>query len=227
MKSRETRRRFVLTCAVVAAVVVIAIGVFVAVHAGQRDAVTAKAGTPANLGAHDSFVVGPTDAPVTLVAYEDFQCPACRAFEQSNAPQLRQYIAQGTLRIEYRPIAFLDQMSTDRYSTRALNTAAAVVNATPDAYASFHDALFAHQPAEGGPGLTDNQLIDFAVAAGAPRGPVAAAVKNQTYAGWVAFVTENASKANITHTPTIIINGTTLDTYDPAAVRSAIETAAK
>lgn len=224
---RKARRRFFLTSAVVAVVVLVTLGVFVAVHGARRVAVTGGASVPANLGAHDSVVVGSSNAPVTLVAYEDFQCPACRAFEQSNAEQLKQYVAQGTLRIEYRPLAFLDQMSTDRYSTRSLNAAAAVVNSTPGAFAGFHGALFAQQPAEGGPGLTDGQLIEIAVSEGASRAAVTVAVENHTYAGWAASVTENASKANITHTPTIIINGTTLATLDPTVIRRAIETAAR
>ena len=42
---------------------------------------------------------------------------------------------------------------TTQYSTRALNAAAAVVDAAgPDAFQTFHDLLFANQPAEGGVG---------------------------------------------------------------------------
>ncbi len=223
---RAARQRLLLTSVAVAVAVAVALGVFVTVQGARRDTGASGTGVPANLGAHNSVVVGSPDAPVTLVAYEDFQCPACRAFEQANAAQLTQFVDAGTLRIEYRPLAFLDQMSTDRYSTRSLNAAAALVNSTPAAFTAFHGALFAQQPAEGGPGLTDSQLVDIAVAAGAPRAAMTTAVTNRTYAGWVRTVTEDASKANITRTPTLVVNGTTLTTSDPDIVKQAINQAA-
>ena len=165
---REARRRSIVVTGVVAAVLAAVVGVFVLVTTLQREAGTAGGtATPANAAA-GSVAVGRADAPVTVVAYEDFQCPACKSFEDANGGQLATWVADGSVRVEYHPIAFLDRASTDDYSTRALNAAATVLDLAPDGFRQFHDALFAEQPAEGGPGLTDARLLELAVAAGAP-----------------------------------------------------------
>jgi protein-disulfide isomerase len=221
----EAQRRRRIVAGVVAIVVVLAVVVFVVVQGSRRDQVTSTGSTPGNVTSNNSIVVGDADAPVTLVAYEDFQCPVCRNFETANRRQLDAWIQDRTLRLEYRPIAFLDRASSDNYSTRALSATAAVVTSTPRAFAAFHQALFDRQPAEGGPGLTDEQLVELAVQAGAPRSAVQPAIENGTYELWAAKVTEDASKAGINQTPTLIVNGTTLPGFDPATVKQAVETA--
>ena len=51
--------------------------------------------------------------------------------------------------------------AADGRDRQHLATAAVVNAAGPDAYQKFHDLLYAHQPAEGGSGLTDDQLISY------------------------------------------------------------------
>jgi hypothetical protein len=57
------------------------------------------------------------------------------------------------------PMNFLDAVSTTAYATRA----AAASGAASDA-GVFHEyarVLFEHQPPEGGPGLSDGQLVEL------------------------------------------------------------------
>ena len=57
------------------------------------------------------------------------------------------------MQAHYHAMAFLDTRANDQYSTRALNAAAAVVDAAGrDAFQKFHDLLYANQPAESGSG---------------------------------------------------------------------------
>lgn len=222
---KEARRRSTIALGVVSVIIALIVGAFVIVQRSQDRTNTAVV-TPANLSSNGSIVVGKASAPVTLVAYEDFQCPACREFEKTSAGQIQSWINAGTLRVEYRPIAFLDRMSSTDYSTRALNVAAAVVNSAPSAFGEFHTSLFANQPKEGSAGLSDDQLIQYAVNAGAPKAAIATAVHNGTYEGWAATVTSDASKAKVTQTPTLLVNGTTLPSYAPAVLQKAVEAAA-
>jgi hypothetical protein len=82
----------------------------------------------------------------------------------------------GDVKVQYRPIAFLDRNSTANYSTRFLNAMAVLVNSTRSAFPAFRKALFEQQPKEG-PRLSDQKPIDLAVAVGAPRPAMATAVK--------------------------------------------------
>jgi protein-disulfide isomerase len=222
---RDARRRSILVTGVVAAVLAAVVAGFVLVDALQRDAATRTAAAAPATGADGAVVVGRADAPVTVVAYEDFQCPACKVFEDANHDQLTRWIADGTAKVEYRPIAFLDRASTDDYSTRALNAAATVLDLAPDGYRQFHDALYAEQPAEGGPGLGDARLLELAVAAGAPREAAKAAIDDLRYRSWVARVTEDASKAGVNSTPTVLVNGTPVEDRSPAGLAAAVAAA--
>ena len=211
-------------------VLALAVAVFVVGQGAQRDQATASAAAPANLGADDSILVGKADAKVTVVAYEDFQCPVCKSFEQANGSQIAAWVDDGTVRVEYRPIAFLDSQSSTRYSTRALNAAAAVVNSSPSAFPAFHQLLFANQPEEGGAGLTDAKLADLAAQAGASKAAVQDALAKKTYEGWVAKATEAASKAQVNGTPTVTVDGKRLPdavSSDPNVLKRAVEAAAK
>ncbi len=221
---RQARRRSAIALATVTAVIVLIVAAVALVHTTKHSATTVA---PAHLSANGSILVGSASAPVTLVAYEDFQCPACQAFEQANAAQIQAWTSAGTLKVEYRPVAFLDRMSTTDYSTRALNVAAAVVDSAPSAFPQFHALLFAHQPEEGSAGLTDAQLITYATSAGTPLAAVRQAVDKHTYDGWAAQVTDAASKAGVASTPTLIVNGTRLKSYDPATLKQAVEAAQK
>ncbi|MFD1661566.1 DsbA family protein [Streptomyces caeni] len=52
---------------------------------------------------HDPLALGRPDAPVVLIAYEDFQCPYCGKFARETKPELvRRYVDKGVLRIEWR-----------------------------------------------------------------------------------------------------------------------------
>ena len=99
---------------------------------------------------------------MTVTIYEDFQCPACRDFEDASAGTLNSFQDKGTVRVQYRPIAFLDRFSSTECASRALNAAACVVNDKPAAFTAFHALLFDHQPAENSAGLTDASLAELA-----------------------------------------------------------------
>ena len=119
----------------------------------QRTATVRRRGRRRPTSTARSIAVGSADAPVTVDLYEDFQCPNCKAFEDESGSTLAQLVADGTVQARYHGMAFLDTSANDQYSTRALNAAAVVVAAAgPEAFQTFHDLLFANQPAEGGPG---------------------------------------------------------------------------
>ncbi|GAB3257702.1 DsbA family protein [Kineosporia babensis] len=221
----EARRRMLLVGSVVMALVVVIVGVFVVVQNTRRDNATASTATPAGIGAKNSIVSGPDSAPVKVVIYEDFQCPYCAQFEAANREQLAAWTEAGDVQVQYRPISFLDNASTDKYSTRALNAVGAVVNSAPESFLEFHNLLFENQPAEGGAGLTDDQLIEYAVQAGAPEAEIRTAVEDLTYESWTKRVTEASSKDGIASTPTVQVDGTALESLDAASLKSAVDAA--
>jgi protein-disulfide isomerase len=143
--------------------------------------------------------------PVQIVAYIDFICPHCKDFESQFSPLLKQWQDTGKATVEYRPTGLLDFASTTNYSSRAAAAAACVVNASPDKYKPFMDALFAQQPAENGPGLTNDQLKKVATDAGSAD--ISSCVDSKTYRPFVAYTTASAQAHGINGTPTVFVDG--------------------
>jgi protein-disulfide isomerase len=221
----ERRRRTVLGGIAAAFAVLVAVVVVIVVQT-QRTAPSADAAVPANA---DGTVIslGSADAPVAVDVYEDFQCPNCQAFADETGSTLAQLVADGTVQARYHGMAFLDTSANDQYSTRALNAAAAVVAAAgPEAFQTFHDLLFANQPPEGGSGLTDDQLVQYAAQAGAEGSAVERAIRDLTYGDWVKTATDEASKDGVTGTPTVVVDGQELADLSPGGLTAAVSVAA-
>ncbi len=232
MARKEARRRTLfISLAVMAAIaVVVAAGVIIRLAQDENAAAQGGDQVPSNFvrSGEDGpwgFTVGQADAPVTLVAYEDFQCPACKSFEELNAEQIDGWIADGTVKVEYRPISILDRASPDEYATRAMNAAAAVVDTKPEAFPAYHKALYENQTQEGSPGLTDDKLVELAVAAGAVEAEVRPLIEDRAFGQWVADQTEAATADGVQGTPTLRVNGETLENFAPETVKAAVEKA--
>jgi protein-disulfide isomerase len=109
---------------------------------------------------------------------------------------------------EYHVLNFLDDSSSTDYSTRAANALGVVLDASgPTVAKRFHDLLFENQPEEGSAGLSDAQLVDYAVQAGAAKSAVQPGIDDLAFKGWVNKVTDQASKDDVTATPTVLVDG--------------------
>jgi protein-disulfide isomerase len=151
----------------------------------------------------DGIVVGTGKVPVD--AYIDFLCPFCRQFERLAGPTLTQLVAVEAISLVYHPMNFLDRLSTTRYSTRA----AAASGCASDAgrFVDYTHLLFVNQPPEGGPGLSDDQLIALGVAAGINDPKFRLGVLNGSYLEWPPFVTERAMARGVSGTPSVFVGG--------------------
>lgn len=55
-----------------------------------------------------ALIIGDPNAPVTLIEYGDFKCPACNQFHHSAGAQIRdEFVASGDVKIEFRNYPFL------------------------------------------------------------------------------------------------------------------------
>lgn len=180
---------------------------------GKNDAVVKAASTTS-----DNASAAPSASPTTtasadaandpakIVIYQDYICPACKAFETKFQQELKDLRDSGKATVEYRFVTFLDDRSSGtNYSSRAANTAACIINQDPDKFYAFNSALYEQQPAEGSTGLPNQKLIDIAKEIGVTG--IDDCVKNGTYRGWAADANKTALAIPLTGTPTILING--------------------
>ncbi len=191
-------------------------------------AATGEVIAPKNLTPTDSIPVGAASAPVTVEIFYDYMCPACGQFETANGGELDRLLDEGVVRIELRPISFLDRTSNGtEFSTRSANAIATVTDAAPKSAWDFHGAMYEQQPAEGSEGLSDDQIAEIATDVGVPS-DVVDRFTDETYRPWVASVTKQAFDSGIQGTPTVKIDGTEFkgDVYSAGPLTEAIESAA-
>lgn len=232
-EQRRAAKRRKIVSAVGGLVIVgllVAIGVALVNAASKNDAATTAAPTgrpavvPANTTTGGAILLGQSAAPVRLEVFVDYMCPYCGKFERANSGELSRLVADGTVRLELYPLAFLDRMSQgSQYSTRTANAVATVADKAPDKVLAFNQALYERQPGEGTPGLSDDEIASLARGAGVPA-DVVADFADRRFGPWVASTTTAVLNGGVTGTPTVKINGTVFkgDLYTAGPLTQAV-----
>ncbi|MGS2646332.1 thioredoxin domain-containing protein [Streptosporangium sp. LJ11] len=184
---------------------------------------TAPVRVPAGASAEgDGIVVGA--GPVTVDVYVDFLCPFCKTFEQTSGPALNGMVRERAISLVCHPMGFLDRLSTTRYSSRA--SAASGCASDGGRFVEYTRALFAGQPPEEGPGLTDDELIELGGPAGLTGPAFGECVRDGAYLDWTAYVTRKAIERGVSATPTVLVEGTPVPAT-PEAIVAAVTAAAR
>jgi protein-disulfide isomerase len=201
--AKERNRRLLIGAAII--VVLSAVVAGFVIFSGGGDTTTASTVSAPAKASGQALVVGSNDnAKYKVVVYEDFLCPFCRQFETSSRDFLRADTEKGTVQVEYRPFHLL----ADAYSTRALSAWAAVLQqGTPAQAMKFHDLLYDKQPYEQDPNKPGaSTLASWAKKAGVTDKSVLAATGRPDDA-FVSAADAAATKARVTETPTVFLNG--------------------
>lgn len=207
----ERRRTLVVAGSIVAVLVLVVVVVFVL--SSTRDTTgEAPDATPEKATADYGLVVGQAGAPREIVIYEDPQCPNCALLEGEVGDDLAAAVDAGDVRVEYRIVSFLDRASTNDYSSRAANALVAAYDvAGPDVFAALHQVLYDEQTPEGSAGHTDDQLVAYAVEAGADEAEIRPLIEDGAYLQWIGNATDAMSRNGVTGTPTVFVDGQLAD----------------
>lgn len=158
---------------------------------------------------HDGRVLGNPDAPVRIIEYGDYQCPACGQFARSMQPMLiNDYVATGQVAIEYRDFAFLGQESLDAAE-------AAMCALDQDMFWPYHDTLYNNQVRENEGAFAKKRLISMAEELGMDVDAFKDCIDSDRYAADVAESTRLGQSEGVRATPTFFVNGTMLEGAPP------------
>ncbi|MFT4231762.1 MAG: thioredoxin domain-containing protein, partial [Leucobacter sp.] len=146
-------------------------------------------------------VVDREQLPLDMTVYVDYMCPACGNFEQQYGSMLENYVGSGDVELRVYPINFLDGQSLGtKYSTRAANMFSCIVEEQPDVAFELHNLLLSAevQPEENTTGLTDDQLLEQAKAAGADlTTELKQCVKDQRFASFISANYKSVSETGV------------------------------
>jgi protein-disulfide isomerase len=159
----------------------------------------------------DALAYGPVDAPVTLVVYNDFQCPFCAVWAKDTEPTMMEYADAGDLRIEWRDINAFGPVSV-----RAAQAAFAA--GQQDAYVEYHHALFEDGEKRPADELTDEALIALAGELGLDVERFSADLDSPEVAAGVQANVDEAAAIGVYSTPAFLVGGTPILGAQPTEV---------
>lgn len=139
-KNRKTNQRMPLIIGIVTVIAVAVAVAFVALSSrGSSSGVSVDyAQIPQARLPDGGFVLGSADAPITVVAFEDFLCPHCQRYQSTTSRFISQYVATGLARFEYRFLPSVDRT----YSPLTAKLAECADTLRPGSFWQAHDVMF-------------------------------------------------------------------------------------
>ncbi len=166
-----------------------------------------------NISADDDPSKGAPNAPVTIIEFTDFQCPACAAMHPVIEEVLKSYGDKVRFVVRDFP---LNRHEHARKAAEAANAANA-----QGKYFEYIALLFKRQQA-----LDVPSLKKYASEIGLDRAKFDAALDRGVYAAEVKRDIEEAEMYGVGVTPTIFVNGVQLRTLSADGLKEAIDKAA-
>ncbi|MEI2775879.1 MAG: thioredoxin domain-containing protein [Tetrasphaera sp.] len=148
----------------------------------------------------------------TLDIYEDFQCPGCHQLETILGPTVAEMAADGSAKVRYHVMNFLDERYPGENSTRA--AIGSFCAAADGKFGAFHDTVYAAQPATEGQGWTDEQFKQIAKDAGLSGAAYTTwetCYTNQDMKQYATSMQAASAKDGVQSTPTVKLNGKVMD----------------
>jgi protein-disulfide isomerase len=165
--------------------------------------------------------MGNPEAPVTIQAWEDFMCPACRQWTATVEPQLiEDYIKPGQVRLEFH------QFPLSIHAPGAeMGAMASLCANDQNAFWPYHNRLFPAQD-QGQAGFTIDALVRYADELGLDSRALMDCMSSQKYRSDVTASGNEAISLGLNATPSILVNGTKINNpFDYNEIKVAIDNA--
>ena len=141
------------------------------------------------------YAIGPSDAPITIVEFSDYQCPFCRRWHAEVYEELLATYP-GKIRFVYRNLP-LTSIHPDAMSAAE----AAMCAGEQNAYWQYHDKLFSSEI------LGNAAYIQYAQELNLDMTSFEACVTEQKYRDAIQADSDFAANLGVRSTPTFFING--------------------
>lgn len=166
-------------------------------------------------------LLGNPDAPVTMVVFEDFRCPACQTFELSVFPAIeRDYVDSGRVKVVAMSLPVVNPVAASEHVARV---GKCVYEQSNDAFWEMKAPLFRSQPELDDARRTVELALSYAP--GIDAGALEACLGDLASMQRVRADVDLATSLQVRATPTIFVNGQMVTAPSAAAVRAALDAA--
>ena len=152
----------------------------------------------------EGYLLGSPTAPVEVIEFADFECPACGQYATITEPDVRtRLVNTGQLRVRY-----IDYPLPMHKNTWDASLAAACAN-DQGKFWEMHDALFANQDRWNGEATSRPRgpIGDLAKSVGLDMPKYSACMDNDMHRAKIQSHLAEAEKRHIQSTPTFVFNG--------------------
>ena len=189
---------------VLAAVAVIGVGAMVFLSQRKTVSIPVNAVVVASdTSGFSGYILGSAEAPVEVVVYADYQCPACAGFDAVQFPSVRErLIATGRVRWRYRDFP-LDNLHPQ---ARLAAHAAACAN-DQGKYWEMHRFIYEAQNDWAFKSDAVSQLRNLAKPLGIDLAKYDACMQSAKYAGRIQASSDEGTRLGVPSTPPFVIGG--------------------
>jgi protein-disulfide isomerase len=203
-RARQRRQRQLAVLLIVAAVAILVTALLIL--ASQRSAISAPevsdySSYPQGIEEDGSPYIGNPDAPAVLVEYGDFACSACGHFADTAHQLIEAYVADGSLKIVYTPMSFIDPQNSPTAAEASLCAA------DQDGFWEMHDALFGTLSVYGSQAFTQRNTVDLAAQIGLDEDSFESCMNSGDKRQVTRNMLADARTLGIASTPTLMFNG--------------------
>ena len=185
---------------------------------------------PGGVDGSGAILIGNPDASNVVEVYADYQCPFCQRWEQQIGEALSQRALDpaSDLLVKQYNLAFLGETSPTLdppgSSARAASAALCVLEGEgPEAFATFNASIFAIADSNrSSVQFQTPELSQLAADSGASVDTISC-IDDERHVTFVALATQNGFARGVQGTPTVIVNGRTLEsTFEDSELLSLL-----
>ncbi|MFL6053269.1 MAG: DsbA family protein [Actinoallomurus sp.] len=226
-QAQKQQRTRALTIAI-SALAIVALAVIVTVYVVNKKDKSTYTGAlaPATRLSDGGVLMGkPGIKAPKLEMFEDFQCPICHEMENTSGNTVKRLAAEGKVNVVYYPF-WLFQQQAEPIRGNSQRAANAALCAPADKWVQYHDVIYKHQPAEGSKGFSNKDLIGWAKDLGFDTPAFEQCVNGLQKQSQLNTITTYAEQTHkVTGTPTVFLDGQSLDLSSVLLKPSALEKA--
>lgn len=197
LKKERTRRGFIIGGIGTASILAIGGATWGIIASRPEPVILGEQISPAKVDEFGAFHIGsdgqvlddktPTGA-TRMDMFIDPQCPACGVVDRAIGERVNELLANNEIDLFLTPTAFMNDSSTDDYSSRAVNALITVAEESPEHYLDFMNKLFEEDVQPGGGmsyiPVSDSQIGEYAMSVGVSE-EVAKKFEKGHYIDWI------------------------------------------